>query len=252
LCSDLLGARRNPITVTPEDYSRWRRSRLGAITEAREAEVIFGAAGPVESRRLLDVGCGDGTYAIEGAFRGALVTAIDASQDMIDAARRRSWDRDVTIDYRVADVQALPFESSTFDLVIAVTVLCFVSDAGRAIREMARVLAPGGRLVIGELNRWNTWAAWRRLRAWFGSPTWRGAVFRSPGQLHGLLQRAGLTVNQIQGAVYYLPIGLFARLMAPAEQVLSATTTIGAAFLAATATKTPTHGRGDAKTDPMP
>ncbi len=156
---------------------------------------------------------------------------------MVDAARRRSRDTGVTIDFRVGDAQALPFESNSFDLVIAVTILCFVPVANPALREMARVLAPGGRLVIGELNRWSTWAAWRRLRGWFGSSTWQGAAFRSPREMGDLLREAGLAVSRIQGAVYYPPIGFLAQLMSPAEQFLGAKTTVGAAFIVASATK---------------
>lgn len=223
--------------VTPEDYEHWRRSALGSIAERREVELIIGLAAPMEGRRLLDVGCGDGTHAIEAARRGARVTGVDADRAMIDAAARRALEGGVSIDLGIADVRALPFGANTFDLVTAVTVLCFVPDATGAIREMARVLTPGGRLVVGELNRWSTWAAWRRLRAWFGPGIWRQAVFRSPRQLSGLIRRAGLEVIRTQGAVYFPPAALPARLLAPADSVLGALTTAGAAFVAACATK---------------
>ncbi|MFH1103771.1 MAG: class I SAM-dependent methyltransferase [Actinomycetota bacterium] len=225
--------------VTPDDYERWRQSAVGAITEGRVVEAIFGLMGPLTGMRLLDVGCGDGTYAIEAARRGAQVDAVDASAAMIGAARRRAADVGVSINLHVADVKRLPFDADTFDVVVAVTVLCFLPDAAAALKEMARVIRPGGRLVVGELNRWSIWAAWRRLRSWFGSPLWRQAAFRSPRQLSDLVRRSGLTLGRIQGAVYYPPITPVARLLAPTDSVLAGITTIGAAFIAVTATKPP-------------
>lgn len=100
---------------------------------------------------------------------------------------------------------------------------------------MYRVLAPGGRLVIGELGRWNTLATWRRFRGWLGSTTWRHANFYSARQLTDLFLGAGLQPEQTRGAVYYPPIPLIARAAAPIEDRLSAVTTHGAAFIAASA-----------------
>lgn len=54
------------------------------------------------------------------------------------------------------DLNVLPFADLSFDLVTAITVLCFVPDARRAAAEMVRVLRPGGRLVLGELGWYST------------------------------------------------------------------------------------------------
>ena len=72
----------------------------------------------------------------------------------------------------------MPFKEAAFDLVLAVTTLCFVRDAKRVVMKMTRVLKPGGRLVIGELGRSSFWAAHRRIRGWLGDQTWRVAMFR--------------------------------------------------------------------------
>ncbi len=84
----------------------------------------------------------------------------DADVGMISEARRRGPLASIPLKFIVGQAQKLPFEDATFDRVIAVTVLCFVDDAGKAIAEMARVLRPRGRLVIGELGYWSLW---RRL-----------------------------------------------------------------------------------------
>jgi 2-polyprenyl-3-methyl-5-hydroxy-6-metoxy-1,4-benzoquinol methylase len=112
--------------VEPEAYERWRQTALGSITETRELEVVFEVAGPVTGWRLLDVGCGDGVYAIEAARRGAVVTGVDTSEAMILAAGRRAGHHGVNVELQLGDARALPFEDETFDVVVAVTVLCFV------------------------------------------------------------------------------------------------------------------------------
>ncbi len=223
--------------VRPEDYDSWRRAPLGAITEAAEQRLVFRLAGPLAGLRLLDVGCGDGAYAIAAAQLGARVHGIDTSPQMIEAARRRAVEQGAQIDLRVADAAALPFEDGSFDVVLAVTVLCFVPDTEAALGEIARVLAPGGRLVLGELGRWNLWAAWRRIRGWIGSRTWRHARFRSARQLCALLRKAGFAVEEVRGAIYYPPIPLAARVLAPVNGWCGALTTLGAAFIGLAAVK---------------
>ena len=225
--------------VGPEDYQHWRASPLGAVTEALEQALVLRLAGPLAGRRVLDVGCGDGAYALTAARQGAQVVGVDASLPMIGAARARARDAALDVQFEPADAAALPFEHDRFDVVLAVTVLCFVPDAAAALREMSRVLAPGGRLVLGELGRWNAWAAWRRLRAWRGSELWRTASFRTVGELRALACDAGLKVEQVCGAIFYPPLAGAARLMALLDPWLGARTTLGAAFIAVAAARPP-------------
>jgi SAM-dependent methyltransferase len=106
-----------------------------------------------------------------------------------------------------------------------------MSDAQHAAREMARVLRPGGRMVIGELGRWNLWAAKRRIEGWFGSATWRAAEFRTAHELERLVMSAGLDLTATRGAIFYPPCRLAAALLAPCDSWLGRRTTINAAFL---------------------
>ncbi len=223
--------------LAPDSYSEWRSSEIGATTERLERRLILELAGGVVGRTVLDVGCGDGDFAVELARRGASVTAIDASPEMIGAAMRRAAQQSVAVTLGVATAQQLPFAAEQFDLVTAITILCFVDDPSSVFREIARVLRPGGRLVIGELGKWSTWAAGRRLRAWLGSPLWRRGRFRTVSELRGLAEKGGLVVGEIRGAVFYPRSKLAARLMSPADSALGRRTTIGAAFIALSATK---------------
>ena len=168
-------------------YARWRSSRLGEITDTLERQLLFELAGPVAGKRVLDVGCGDAARASEFTRRGAVVTGLDADPAMVAAARRRTKIEGTQLHLVEGQAEGLPFKNSEFDLVLAVTTLCFVRNANRTVMEMARVLKPGGRLIIGELGCWSFWAALRRIHGWFGDPTWRVAMFRTALELHRLL-----------------------------------------------------------------
>ena len=76
-----MGAATQPV-VAAKTYARWRARTLGAITEHVETSVVFSLIGPLHAKRVLDVGTGDGTYAIEAAARGAVVTALDLEPEM--------------------------------------------------------------------------------------------------------------------------------------------------------------------------
>jgi ubiquinone/menaquinone biosynthesis C-methylase UbiE len=221
----------------PDLYAGWRESGLGAITEALEDRLLFALIGDVAGKRVLDVGCGEGAFAVSLRRRGAIVTAADPSWPMIAAARDRARQTESALSLVQARGEQLPFADAGFDLVVAKTVLCFVGDGQPFVSEMARVLCPGGRFVIGELNKWSSWAAQRRLRAWLGSALWRRGRFRTPGELRKLAQTAGLEVETVRGAVYYPRIQAAARSMAQLDAAFARWTTVGAAFIALAAVK---------------
>lgn len=99
---------------------------------------------PPPAGRTLDVGCGEGRLARDLAALGHEVVGIDASPTMIAAAREAAPE----LELDVADAAALPFADASFGLVVAFMSLQDIDDLGGAIREAARVLAPGGRLCL--------------------------------------------------------------------------------------------------------
>ncbi len=231
--SDLSG-RAQPAPLI-KSYTRWRSSRLGQITDVLEQELLFELMGALVDLTLLDVGCGDAELVSKVARRGAHVVGLDADIAMLTASRWRAHadnGRCVLVGGRA---EMLPFKEASFDRVVAVATLCFIDDTERAVSEMARVLKPGGQLVIGELGRWSLWAAYRRIRGWMGHPTWRAAKFRTAGALRKLAEAAGLDVVEVRGAVHYPPCAIAARLLAPVDLRLKSTA--GAAFIALRATK---------------
>jgi ubiquinone biosynthesis O-methyltransferase len=223
----------------PEVYAQWRASGIGSITEQLQRRLILSLLGNIKGREILDVGCGDGDLAIELRRRGAIVTGIDASAEMIAAAEAKAMREELDVKFQAGAAESIPFAAERFDAVVAVTILCFVGDATPVFREIARVLRPGGRLVIGELGKWSLWAAARRIRAWLGSPLWRRGYFRTPGELRRLAEHAGLTAGPVHGAIYYPRWQKAAQVMAPYDAAFSRVTTLGAAFLALSGTKRP-------------
>jgi SAM-dependent methyltransferase len=222
----------------PDVYADWRKSSLGEITEALEQRGILRLAGPLQDRSVLDVGCGDGTLALVLARNGApRVCGCDLDPRMVGKARAGATSNGIRVDLAVARAQALPFPDNTFDVVTCITVLAFIPNAENALREMARVLRPGGRLVIGDLGKWNLWAVRRRIRGWFGSKIWRAARFRTAKELAALAEGAGLIVGSTEGAIFFPPWTALARVMAPLDPSLGKVTTFGAAFVAIQATK---------------
>jgi SAM-dependent methyltransferase len=230
-----------PPTIDPRTYAHWRATTLGRITEQVETELVFDLAGPLRDRRVLDIGTGDGTYALGAASRGGLVTAIDRDPAMLEAARARATSLGLDIALQQGAAELLPFASASFDVVLAVTVLCFVPDPSAAVREMARVLVPGGRLVLGELARYSTWAMARRVRGWLGAEPWRRARFWSRAELSAFVHDARLRVVEVRSAVWFPPSETFARVMAPWERGLSRLRGPGGAFLALAADQAATR-----------
>ena len=159
-------------------------------------------AGPLAGLEVLDVGCGDGAYALAAAGAGARVTGVDASPKAVEAARRRAAGAGLEAAFLVGAGNKLPFAAEQLDVVLAVTVLCFVPDPEEAVAEMARILRPGGLLVLADLGRCSPWAAWRRMRGWAGNATWRRARFWTLSDLRALVHGAGLEPARWRAAAF--------------------------------------------------
>jgi ubiquinone/menaquinone biosynthesis C-methylase UbiE len=99
--------------------------------------------------RLLDVGCGTGAASRSAASVAASVVGIDLSPEMIRQAQQLARGF-ANVHFEIADSEHLPFEDGAFTAVLCSNSFHHYPDPARAVREMARVLAPEGRLVIGD------------------------------------------------------------------------------------------------------
>ena len=121
---------------------RWDPARYACFGRlfAEIATPMIDLLAPQPGERILDVGCGDGTLSERIAATGATVVAVDASADMVAAARDRG------VDARVMDGQELRFEAE-FDAVFSNAALHWMCRADAVVAGVRRALRPGGRLI---------------------------------------------------------------------------------------------------------
>jgi SAM-dependent methyltransferase len=132
--------------------------------------MLLDAAGPVSRRVVLDAGCGTGRFMCRLESEGAAVIGVDRDPDALALARTRT--AGVLL---LVDTHQLPFPDRSVDIAFAVTVCEFTTDPARVFAELARVTKPGGRVVVGSLNRTSAWGWWNRRE--FSEPPWDTARF---------------------------------------------------------------------------
>jgi SAM-dependent methyltransferase len=142
--------RKNP-SACPYSQRFWVEAPHPLITRARLREALD----PGPGERILEVGPGTGYYTLDVAEwvkPDGEVDVVDLQQEMLDHTMRRAGERGLAnVTPTRSDATSMPYEDGSFDAAYLVTVLGEISDQDAAIRELARVLKPGGRLVVGEL-----------------------------------------------------------------------------------------------------
>ena len=106
----------------------------------------------VAGLRVLDVGCGEGRFCRALSERGAAPVGIDPTPALLDVARTRHPEGE----YVECGAEAMPFEDGAFEVVVSYVSLCDIPDYRAAIAEQARVLKPGGRMVVALHNAFVT------------------------------------------------------------------------------------------------
>jgi 2-polyprenyl-6-hydroxyphenyl methylase / 3-demethylubiquinone-9 3-methyltransferase len=173
---------------------------LHAINRPR-VDFYLRQLGDLHGRLVLDAGCGGGLVARELAAAGATVVGLDRSLGSLGVACRAAGARFHPAQGRL---ERLPFADGVFDVVVAADVLEHVPDLPAAVAELARVLAPGGRLVFDTINRtpWSWFTAVFGLERVLrmvprGTHDWR--LFIRPAELDRLLEAGGLEAVVVEG-----------------------------------------------------
>lgn len=192
LAAAVLGAalwwRKNP-SACPYGQRFWVEAPHPIITRERLREVLR----PQPGERVLEIGVGTGYYSLDLASwlaPGGTLELFDLQQEFLDHAMGAAAERGLTnLVATQGDATALPYADASVDAVVLIAVLGEIPDSDAALREIRRVLKPGGRLVVGEL---------------FGDPhfTTRAALERQG-------DAAGLRLEQRSGNWF----GYFARLV---------------------------------------
>jgi ubiquinone/menaquinone biosynthesis C-methylase UbiE len=163
---------------------------------------------------LLDVGCGTGHHIQELQARGFRVSGIDGSEEMLKVARRLN----PGVDIRSADVEAMPFGDKSFQWILSIEVLRYLPDFRQTVKEMGRVLAPGGTAVVTACPRYslNLYTLVNRLGASgkVSSLTPLRQYFTTTSELTDGFRAAGFDQVEVHG-VYLGPINWAERLARP-------------------------------------
>ena len=148
---------------------------IGRLLAETQEQVIASFLSPLEGRTVLDVGTGTGRAAIALAQRGAVVTGVDASAEMLAVARRRAEESGAPVTFLQGDAHALDLPDQSFDAVVCLRVLMHTPDWRRSLRELCRVArdrvvldypARSSAAVIQSLTRRITHALGARVEAY--------------------------------------------------------------------------------------
>ena len=178
---------------------------IGEMIAGTQARVLANFVGRIHDRPILDVGTGTGRAALLFSRGGAIVTAIDASEEMLAIARKRAAEQGAAIKFMVGDVHALDFPDRSFDVAVALRVLMHSPKWRLGINELCRV---ADRLVIIDYPSRSSIALfqslWRRMIHRLGVKTEPYRVF-SHAQIVDALGRAGFRVRSVHRQ-FVLPI----------------------------------------------
>ena len=157
---------------------------------------------------VLDIGCGGGLVSEPLARLGASVTGIDPAPENIEAAKVHAEGARVKVDYRVATAEEIAAEGVTFDAVLLLEVIEHVPDVRAFLKLVARLVNPGGAMVLSTLNRTLKAYALAIIGAefilrWLPLGTHNWDRFVRPDELRAGLEGAGLTLTDTTGMVYY-------------------------------------------------
>jgi ubiquinone/menaquinone biosynthesis C-methylase UbiE len=136
--------------LTEVQKAIWDAGDLPALAPLLEdaSAAVVDRLGVAADHDYLDVATGSGNAAILGARRGARTTGLDLVPRLIDAARQRSADEGLDVEWLVGDAQDLPFADDSFDRVSSVFGAMFAPDHPRAAAELVRVCRPGGLVAV--------------------------------------------------------------------------------------------------------
>jgi 2-polyprenyl-6-hydroxyphenyl methylase / 3-demethylubiquinone-9 3-methyltransferase len=165
------------------------------------------SARPLDGLTVLDIGCGGGLIAEPVARLGGRVTGIDPGDTNIAIAREHAQGQGLSIDYRVAEVETLAAEGALFDMVLCLEVVEHVPDPKIFVAACARLVRPGGLIVLSTLNRTMKSFALAIVGAeyvlgWLPRGTHQWERFITPEELQSQAEAAGLAIREITGMTY--------------------------------------------------
>jgi ubiquinone/menaquinone biosynthesis C-methylase UbiE len=180
---------------------------IGTLLAEEQERVVSAFLGDVKGRRILDVGTGTGRAALGLARRGALVTGIDASAEMLRVAKARAEARQLVVTFELGDAHHLTYADRSFDAAVCLRVLMHTPDWRRPLRELCRVSRD--RVVVDYPSATSAaalQALGRRMLARTGRRVEAYRVFR-PATIRRAFEACGFRIAQ-EHRQFVLPIAL--------------------------------------------
>lgn len=170
------------------------------------SDTVLSLLAPGPNEKILDVGCGNARDILPLVAAGARVVGVDISAGMVEEARRGLAAAGIAgVELRVGDCTQLEFPDGEFDKVLCSEVIEHIPDAPKALREIWRVLKPGGRLVLSTPNP-SSWYGFERYVVWerLLGRKWNHPFdhWRRMGELKALVEEEGFVVGAKAGACY--------------------------------------------------
>ena len=186
--------RSGPFEDVASDYDRWYETPEGARVLTEELECLRLVV-PEISGRWLEIGVGTGRFA-SGL---GMAHGLDSSAAML----RIAVSRGVAAPIGVAE--HLPYKRRSFDGVLIVATLCFVTDVSRVLAECGRILRRGGTLLVGQIPSDGPWGRYYVKKARDGHPVYSHARFFTVDELGGLTASQGFTLVDAASALFWAP-----------------------------------------------
>ena len=130
-------------------YDDYYQSDFGKKVDRIEQDIIDFLIKEIPRGEMLELGCGTGHWSDYFSKKGFNVTGIDISDTMLNVAKNKK----INVKFKIADSQNIPFNDESFQIISSITMLEFVDNQDKVIKEIYRVLKKGGWLILGCLNK---------------------------------------------------------------------------------------------------
>ncbi len=156
---------------------------------------------------ILDMGCGGGLMSEALAAKGARITGVDASSQVIDVAQKHAKESGLDINYRVSTAEALAQEKKRFDVIVALEIVEHVADLESFMRALSGLLKPEGLLIVSTLNRTTRSFLLGTVMAeyvlgWVPVGTHDWDKFVRPSEMAALCEKNNMIPVDVMGLVY--------------------------------------------------
>ncbi len=177
-----------------DEYDRWFDSPEGRAIFETELRCLQSVCPQFEGR-WIEVGVGTGRFATALGIQEGL----DPSAQMLEIAQERG------IQVTLGSAEKLPFHDDTLDGILMALTLCFVNDAGKALRECRRVLCPSGKLLLGIIPADSPWGREYISQARDGHSIYSLAHFRTVDEALQFVKTSGFELTRAASALFWHP-----------------------------------------------